>query len=110
MGLGQWRRQTRWVLVLTQRLPLTQMQHNWAQDLNPIISNPLNSQLILKNVSLVAGLNTINHLLQKNLQGWNPTRVRSAVTIYDQQDTNPTPQLTLILFASAPAIIDLAVF
>lgn len=96
--------------MLAQRLPLEQMAVNWAQELNPIISNPLNSQLILKNISLVAGTNVINHKLGRTLQGWNPTRIRSAATFYDQQDTNLTPQLTLVLVASADCSIDLAVF
>lgn len=96
--------------MLPQRLPLAQMQVTWATALNPIIANPILQGNILKNISLVAGTNVINHKLSRNLQGWNPTRIRSAVALYDQQDTNPTPQLTLILIADADAIIDLLVF
>jgi hypothetical protein len=44
------------------------------------------------------------------LNGWIPTRVRSAATFYDTQDSNPTPDLTLVLYASAACTIDLAVF
>ena len=86
------------------------MQTKWAQELNPIISNPTIHNLILKNVSLTAGTNVINHKLSRPLQGWNPTRLRASATIYDLQDTNQTPQLTLILVASAPVVVDLVVF
>lgn len=85
-------------------------QTQWATQLDPIIANPTIDNIILKNISLVAGTNVISHLLSRNLQGWNPIRVRANATIYDQQDTNPTPQLTLILVASAPVVVDLVVF
>ena len=96
--------------MLPKKLSWEMAQTQWATQLDPIISNPLTSSIILKNVSLAAGTNVINHKLGRTLQGWNPTRVRAAATIYDLQDTNQTPQLTLVLVASAPVIIDLAVF
>lgn len=96
--------------MLAQKLSLDLMQTQWAQELNPIIANPTINNAILKNVSLVAGVNVINHRLGRNLQGWKPTRIRASATFYDQQDTNQTPQLTLILIASADVIIDLEVF
>lgn len=96
--------------MLPQRLNLPMMQTEWAQQLDPIIANPTVDNLILKNVSLVTGTNVINHKLGRTLQGWNPVRVRANATIYDQQDTNQTPQLTLILVASAPVVVDLVVF
>ncbi len=96
--------------MLPKKQPWEMAQTTWATQLDPIIANPLTSSIILKNVSLAAGTNVINHRLGRNLQGWNPTRIRAAATIYDLQETNQTPQLTLVLVASAPVIIDLAVF
>ncbi len=96
--------------MLPLRLPLEQMQVQWSQQLNPVIANPILNNVILKNVSLTTGTNVINHLLGRNLQGWKPTRVRALASLYDLQDTNQTPQLTLVLVASAPVIIDLEVF
>lgn len=96
--------------MLPQRLPWDRAQTQWAQELNPIIANPTNNSIILKNVALVAGTNVINHLLSRNLQGWNPTRIRAAATIYDLQDANQTPQLTLVLVSSANVVVDLEVF
>lgn len=96
--------------MLPQKLNLPQMQTTWAQQLDPIISNPILHGLTLKNVSLVAGSNVINHLLGRPLLGWKTSRVRAPAIISDQQDTNQTPQLTLILVASAPVVVDLEVY
>lgn len=96
--------------MLPQKLPLAQMATTWAEQLNPIIANPTVNNLILKNVKLISGTNVINHKLGRTLQGWNSVRVRANATIYDQQDNNQTPQLTLVLVASAPVVVDLVVF
>lgn len=96
--------------LLPKKLTWDLASDRWATILNPFISNPSNNSSILKNISLVMGTNVINHRLGRSLQGWNPTRIRSSVTLYDLQDINQTPQLTLILVASAPSVIDLQVF
>lgn len=96
--------------MLPQKLPLDQMATAWAQQLNPIIANPTINNLILKSISLTTGVNVINHKLSRPLAGWKTTRVRAFAIFYDLQDTNQTPQLTLILVASAPTVIDLEVF
>jgi len=97
-------------MKLPQRLPLDQMQVNWASIIEPVISNPANNSIILPNVTLAVGTNIISHRLGTKLAGWKTTRVRAATTIYDIQDQNSTPQLTLLLVASAPAVVDLEVF
>lgn len=96
--------------MLPQKLDLAKMQTTWAEQLNPIIANPILNNVILKNISLITGTNVINHRLGRVLQGWKPTRIRASATFYDLQDTNQTPQLTLVLVASAPAVIDLECF
>jgi len=96
--------------MLPQKLDLPKMQTTWAQQLDPIIANPTVNNLVLKNISLVSGTNVINHKLGRVLQGWKPTRIRASATFYDKQDSNQTPQLTLVLVASAPVVIDLEVF
>lgn len=95
---------------LPQKQTLDQMQTKWASILDPVIKAPTNNASILQNVSLVAGTNSVNHRLGRKLQGWYIVRLRAASTIYDMQDTNQTPQLTLVLNASAPVVVDLAVF
>lgn len=96
--------------MLPQKLNLEMLQTAWAAQLNPIIANPTLNNLVLKNLTLTAGTNVINHKLQRNLVGWKTTRVRASATFYDLQDTNQTPSLTLVLVASAPVVIDLEVF
>ena len=66
--------------------------------------------MILPKVALTAGLNTINHMLARPLQGWIIVRQRAASTIYDKQDVNPQPGLTLMIQSSAPVVVDLLVW
>jgi hypothetical protein len=89
---------------------LSLLQTNWAQQLNPIIEKPTNQSNILKSVSLTTGTNVINHLLGRTLQGWKIVRQRALATIYDNQDNNQSPQITLFLVSSANVSIDLEVF
>lgn len=86
------------------------MQTGWAQQLNPVIELPLNKGIILSNVVLTTGSNTVNHKLGRKLQGWVITRIRSNATVYDTQDLNNTPQLNLLLTASGNVTVDLLVF
>jgi hypothetical protein len=81
------------------------------QSLGPVLKNPFMSGLLLSKVTLVSGTNTIKHGLGRAIQGWIPVRVRSsAASIYDTQDSNTSPNTTLILNASAAVTIDLYVF
>ena len=89
--------------------PFQLMQNRWASILNPVIQNPSLQSSILKSVALTAGANTINHLLGRKLVGWRIIRQRAAATIYDTQDTNVHPDLTLTLVASAPVTVDIEV-
>ncbi len=97
-------------MKLPQGLPQVQQENTWATIIEPFLNNPPNNSLILPNISLTAGSNVINHRLGRKLSGWKTTRVRANVTLYDTQDDNQTPQLTLVLVASAPAVIDVEVF
>ena len=97
------------------RFQSTDQAFNLFQDrlntvLNPILNNELNMGNILTKVSLASGANIINHGLGRTLVGWFPVRVRANATIYDTQDTNTTPQLTLLLTASAAVVVDLFIF
>jgi len=86
------------------------MQTAWATQLNPLIANPICNGKVLKNVELSSGANVINHLLGRKLQGWILTRQRSSATIYDTQDANKFPELTLQLTSSAAVVVDIYVF
>lgn len=96
--------------LLSPRLDWSQAQTKWAATLNPIVSNPLVSGLILSNIKVTTGANTINHLLGRDLQGYIVILNSASITYYDSQATNQRPQLTLILNASGDATISLYVF
>lgn len=97
--------------LLTLQTNFVTMQTNWAAQLDPLLAIPMNSGGLLKSVKLLPGLNTINHLLGKKLTGYYITRMRNAWSnIYDTQDQNQTPTLTLTLVASGPVVVDVWVF
>lgn len=89
---------------------LNLLQTNWASQLNPMLSNPASQSILLKNVPLINGLTVINHRLGRVLQGWKIVRQRAAASIYDTQDSNQNPELTLFLNSSAAVTVDLEVF
>jgi hypothetical protein len=97
-------------MALPQGLNLSQTQNTWATALDPIINFAPNRGLLLSNIALASGANVVNHKLGRKLQGWIPVRVRASATLYDTQDTNQMPQLTLNLTASAAVVVDLWVF
>lgn len=79
----------------------------WKSLLDPILANPLNNVSILKNVSLVTGTNTINHLLGRTQQGWFLTDIDAAATIYRSAAFNDK---TLTLTSSANCVVSIGVF
>lgn len=97
--------------LLPKKLTWDLAQDRWASILNPVLKNPTTSTLLLQNVILISGNNVVNHRLGRKLQGWYPVRFHGAYAqLYDTQDTNQSPELTLNLNASAGVTIDLVVF
>lgn len=89
---------------------LSMLQTQWSSQLNPLLIAPLASGHILTQIALVSGSNNIHHKLGRTLQGWFIVRQRAAASIYDTQDANLTPTVTLQLHASAPVKVDIFVF
>lgn len=81
-----------------------------VQHLNLLFKNPMTNGVYLTEVSLLTGNNTINHTLDRTLQGWFVVRLRAQAVVSDLQDTNPNPEKTLILEASSNVVVDLFVF
>ena len=94
----------------TDNSALAQMQNSWASILNPIVNNAANSPILLQNVLLTIGRNSVNHKLGKKLSGWTIVRKRANAAIYDNQDANPIQNLTLILISDADVEVDILVF
>jgi hypothetical protein len=92
---------------LPQKLPLDQMQTRWASQLNPILANILVNGLLLQNISIISGINVINHLLGRKQQGWIVTD-RTGTALLDR--TADFNDLTLTLTSTAPCQISLWVF
>lgn len=86
------------------------MQNSWGAILNPLLLNPTLQSVLLKNVSLINGMTTVNHKLGRKLQGWKIVRQRAAASVYDAQDANQMPDLTLVLISNAAVVIDLECF
>lgn len=88
-----------------------QYQSNVSSAMNPILNNPLSYGSILQDLTLSVGTNVVNHKLGRSLQGWFPVRYQGSwAQIYDEQNTNATPQTTLILVSSAEVTVNLYVF
>jgi hypothetical protein len=97
-------------IYLTGLKELSLMQTNWSSQINPVLNLPINSGLILEDISLSTGNNNVNHKLGRTLQGWFLVRQRGPSNIYDEQDSNQHSNLTLILHSSANVNVDLFVF
>lgn len=93
------------------RLPLEQMQLRWASLLQPLLDSVTATPIIIPNVKLTTGSNTVNHLLGKPLTGWTIVRFQGSwAQVYDAQDTNKMPDKTLLLNSSADVTVTLEVF
>lgn len=71
---------------------------------------PFNGGIMLKNINLSTGINTISTKLGRILIGWYLIRKRATADIWDSQDSNASPQTTLVLNASAPVNVDIFCF
>lgn len=89
---------------------LSLLQQTWASQIDPVISNAFVSGHRLTNIQLVTGANIVNHKLGRKLQGWALTRLRALSNIYDTQDANQSPELTLQLTSNANVTVDIYVF
>lgn len=98
-------------IIQTPDRQLNNLQTLWASQLNKLLDNPLLQGIILENVVLASGDNTINHKLGRTLQGYIVTRYKNAAAaVYDKQSTNKMPELTLVLNSSAATTVNLYVF
>lgn len=97
-------------MQLPKGLTLPMLQVKWASILNPLLGNPSNNASVLNGIQLTTGANVINTLLGRTLQGWSIVRQRGAASIYDSQDTNQSPALTLVLISSTDVNVDILVF
>lgn len=96
--------------LLSNKLPFDLMLTQWSATLNPLLKSPVAMPVLIKKISLSSGDNVINHSLGFQLSGYIVVLNSAAVTFYDKQNTNPTPDKTLVLNASGATTISLLVF
>jgi hypothetical protein len=98
--------------TLPQKLPLPQMQTQWASQLNPVLGNPLLNGQLLMNIPLKGSGDTtvINHGLGRILTGWIIVGIDGEASIWTNQSKNQRPQLTLQLVSTMPVNVNLWVF
>ncbi len=94
-------------MSLPLRLPPDQQATKWKSELDPLLANPLNSVLLLKNIVLAVGANVINHKLQQLPQGWFLVDTNAAVALYRSA---PLTDTTLTLTSNAVATVTIGVF
>lgn len=94
----------------TQDVDLATVQRNLVRVLQPVFNTPILGGNLLTQQTLAVGANSINHGLGRTLNGWQIVRQRAQADIWDSQDTNKTPQLTLALNSSAIVIVDIYCF
>jgi hypothetical protein len=90
---------------------MSRMQDNVDSAISQLsVTEILQGQLV-KNISLASSSTTkISHKLGRAPIGWIIVRQRASSIIWDTQDTNSNPNLTLNLNCSANVVIDLWVF
>ncbi len=96
--------------LLSNRLSFPLLLTQWSAILNPLVKSPIATPILLSAISLTTGENVINHKLAQKLQGWIVVLNSTSATFYDSQSTNPSPDKTLILNASAPTTVSILVF
>jgi len=96
--------------IVTKDQDLNRVQDNLVNTLNPVFNTPILGGVLLQNISLSIGFNTIKHKLGRKLIGWVLVRQRSFANIYDNQDNNLIPSKTLTLVTGDDVIVDLYVF
>lgn len=95
--------------VQTQERVLNQIQDNLIKSITDLNAIPLNSGVLLSDIVLASGSNTIYTTLPQAITGWIVTRKSANEDIYDEQSTNINPK-TLILNSSGAVTVSLFVF
>ncbi len=83
------------------------LQNKWSSILNTVLGKPLSSANILTDVQLNTGINVINHLLSRKMQGWIISDIDGVSNIYR---TKPLNDKTLTLSSSADCVVTLVVY
>lgn len=90
---------------------LNAVQTNIQEYVEPLTDNPILDGVLIQNITLTAGTSTpVKHKLGRKPLGWVVVRKRAESTVWDTQDNNELPTLTLELDCSANVTVDLWIF
>lgn len=90
---------------------LERFQDNVAAAIGTLPDVPTINGRLIRNISLKAGtVSPISHQLGRFIVGWQIVRIRGNANVWDEQDTNVTPTLTLNLTTDTDIKIDIWVF
>lgn len=94
----------------SQSRELVQLQGNIQSAFSQVLLIPILNGVLLENLEIVAGDNTITHKLGRRIRGYLVTRKNSASDIYDKISTDTALDQSFTLNSSADCIISLWVF
>jgi len=86
---------------------LSMLQSSWASLLNPLLANPVTKGVTLTKINLINGSTVVNHLLDRQMQGWIITDISAPATVYRSQPLN---NKTLTLTSNAATTVSLWVY
>jgi len=89
---------------------VNRLQDQNVRVLNPLLSNPLVQGHILSNLPLKAGLNNIDHGLDRAPSGWTITNITSPATIIQATGSQNLASKFMILSSSAVCTASIYVF
>ena len=90
---------------------IARFQDNVEQAVSQLPSTDIIQGRLVKDVSLLSASTVkVSHKLGRPVVGWFIVRQRASAIIWDSQDSNATPSLTLDLNCSANVVVDLWVF
>jgi hypothetical protein len=93
--------------VQTDDRNINQLQQNIQTAVNPVLANPIVNGILLKDISLTSGNNTVDTKLGRQMQGYIITAMKSAyANVYQVSSTD----IQMVLNSSGATTVDLYVF
>ena len=98
-------------LASDMNLSLNQLQDSLVNSLNPVFKIAMLDGVLITNIVLVSGVNTISNPILRLVQGVLIVKKSAFADVHTGgQTTNITPNKTIVLTASAPCTIDCWIF
>lgn len=96
--------------VATSNGDLGRAQQQLRLTLDPITAVPLLDGVLVEDVALTTSTKSVKHGLGRAPTGWLLVRKTANANVWDAQDSNAHPELTLDLVASGSVTVSLWVF